>query len=118
MRPCQTRGFVMPRTAFTKLTNANWMSSDRQISAPPSWRALMRRWAAWLGRRRRRMEIDELGVEGAASIAREIGTNAPELRALAGKWPDSSDDLLARRLKALNLNSTTLSATKPAVARD
>jgi hypothetical protein len=94
------------------------MSSDKKITAPPSLRDLMRRWANWLGRRKRVAEVEQLGAEGAASIARDLATSVGELHALAGKWPDSSEDLLARRLQALNLDPATVSATHPGVARD
>src|SRR5262245_21481059 len=98
--------------------DASWMSSDRKITALPSLRQWMRRWTHWLGRRKRRAEVEELGAEGAASTARDIGTSVPGLRALAGKWPDASADLLAGRLRALELDPAALSATNPAVARD
>ncbi|MBX9829790.1 MAG: hypothetical protein K2Y27_32955 [Xanthobacteraceae bacterium] len=81
-------------------------------------RRLLRRWTDWLGRHKRLAEVGRLDAEAAASIAREIGTSAPGLRALAGKWPDTSTDLLARRLRALNLDPAHLSAHHPAVARD
>jgi hypothetical protein len=84
----------------------------------PHLREFIRRWIGWLGRRRRRTEIEQLGADEAASIAREIGTSIPELRALAGKWPDTSDDLLASRLRALQVDPAKLSATEPSVARD
>jgi hypothetical protein len=94
------------------------MSSDRKITARPSLRKLMRRWTNWLGRRKRLAEVDQFGAEGVDSIARDIGTSAGELRALAGKWPDASDELLAGRLRALKLDSAKLTATNPAVAQD
>jgi hypothetical protein len=94
------------------------MSSDRKITALPSLRELMRRWTNWLGRRKRLAEVEQLGAEEAASIARDIGASAPEIRALASKWPDTSESLLASRLRALKLDPATLSTTKPAVARD
>jgi hypothetical protein len=94
------------------------MSTDRKIRVLPHLREFIRRWTAWLGRRRRLAEVEQLGADEAASIAREIGTSVPELRALAGKWPDTSDELLASRLRALKLDPATLSATEPAVAQD
>jgi hypothetical protein len=94
------------------------MSSVRKDIVLPSLRGLMRRWTNWLGRRKRLAEVEQFGADEAASIAREAGTSVPELRALAGKWPDSSEDLLASRLRALELDPTTLSATHPAVMRD
>jgi hypothetical protein len=94
------------------------MSVDQKRTVLPSLRDLMRRWTDWRGRRKRVAEIERLGAEGGASIAQDIGTSVGELRALASKWPDSAADLLARRLRAQNLDSATLSATHPAVARD
>jgi hypothetical protein len=94
------------------------MSTDRKITVLPFLRKFMRRWTGWLGRRRQLAEVEQLGGEGADAIARDIGTNVPELRALAGKWPDASDELLASRLRTLELDPAALSATKPAVARD
>lgn len=95
-----------------------WMSSNGKRAVLPSLHDLMRRWTNWLGRRKRVAEIEGVGAEGAASIARDLGTSAGELRALAGKWPDPSEGLLVRRLRALNLDPAALSVTHAAVARD
>ncbi|MBX9846588.1 MAG: hypothetical protein K2Z80_32745 [Xanthobacteraceae bacterium] len=94
------------------------MPSDRNSITLPSVRRLLRRWTDWLRRRKRLAEVERLDAAAAAAIAREVGTGAPELRALAGKWPDTSADLLARRLGALNLDPARLSARHPAVAQD
>jgi hypothetical protein len=94
------------------------MSSDRKMTASSLRSGLKRWWQNWLGYRGGLAEVDRLGTEAAASVAHDIGTSLPELRALAGKWPDTSADLLARRLSALNLDPARLSATDPAVARD
>lgn len=94
------------------------MSTDRKTAVLPFLRKLMRRLTGGLARRRRLEEVERLGAEEAASVARETGTSVPELHALAGKWPDSAEDLLGSRLRALKLDPATLSATKPAVARD
>jgi hypothetical protein len=93
------------------------MSFDWKITLP-SLRELRSRWSNWLSRRRSLAEVEQLDTAEAKSIAREIGTSVPELRALAGKWPDAAEDLLAGRLRALSLDPAALSVAQPAVARD
>jgi hypothetical protein len=51
------------------------------------------------------------------NIARDVGTSSAELRALAGKWPDSAD-LLWRRVAALHLDRTEIAQSMPLVSRD
>jgi hypothetical protein len=51
------------------------------------------------------------------NIARDVGTSSAELRALAGKWPDSAD-LLWRRMTALRLDRTEIAQSMPPVSRD
>ena len=75
-------------------------------------------WSTWMSRRSRRAEVDNLDPAVASGISRELGTSVGELRALAGKWPDSSTELLGRRLKALNLDPADISRAQPATARD
>ena len=94
------------------------MSSDRNITATLRLRELMRRLTTWFGRHQGLKEVEQLGAEEAAAVAREIGTSVPELRGLAGKWPDASEDLLASRLRALKLDPAAVAAAHPAVARD
>jgi hypothetical protein len=78
--------------------------------------------AEWLMAKSRQQarvaELDNLDPVLAAGISRELGTSVGELRALAGKWPDSSPELLARRLQALDLDPAELARTQPAAARD
>lgn len=94
------------------------MSAELKAAAPPSLRALIRRWSSWLGRFGGVAKRERLDAEAVAVCARDIGTSASELRLLAGKWPDTSGDLLARRLRALNLDPAKLSAHQSAVVRD
>ena len=54
----------------------------------------------------------------ASGVSRDLGTSLGELRALAGKWPDSSAELLRRRLEALDLDPADISRSQPATARD
>jgi len=75
----------------------------------------------WLAKNRRRVgvaEVDNLDPALAIGISRELGTSVGEMRALAGKWPDSSPELLARRLESLDLNRADIDRTQPAAARD
>jgi len=75
----------------------------------------------WKAKNRRRAsvsEVDHLDPVLASGISRDLGTSVGELRALAGKWPDASPELLARRLEALNLDPKDLARTDPAAARD
>jgi hypothetical protein len=62
--------------------------------------------------------VNNLDPEMASGISRELGTSVGELCALAGKWPDSSTELLARRLEALDLDPADISRSQPVVARD
>ena len=74
--------------------------------------------AEWWLAKTRRHEVDSLDPAVAADISRDLGTNVGELSALAGKWPDSSPELLTRRLRALDLDPVELSRTQPGAARD
>ena len=74
--------------------------------------------AAWWQAKTRQHEMDNLDPAVASDISRDLGTTAGELRALAGKWPDSSSELLHRRLQALDPDSAELARKHPAAARD
>jgi hypothetical protein len=50
-------------------------------------------------------------------IAHDIGLPSHELRALAGKWPDSADQL-SHRLRVLGLDGAAISTTEPQVLHD
>ena len=47
-------------------------------------------------------------------MAHDVGVSAPELRALAGKWPDAAE-LLNRRLAVLALDPAEIRRTEPQV---
>jgi hypothetical protein len=57
------------------------------------------------------------GADETDRIAHDIGVSAPELRALAGKWPDSAD-LLNRRLATLALDPSDIRRTEARVLSD
>ena len=61
--------------------------------------------------------LDCCGAEQTERIARDVGVSAPELRALAGKWPDSAD-LLKGRLDVLALDPAEIRRTDPGVLSD
>ena len=93
--------------------------SESGCSTSLSLRTRITRWWSTLAARRSRMaEVDNLDPAVASGISRELGTSVGELRALAGKWPDSSTELLGRRLEALGLDPANISRSQPATARD
>jgi len=75
-------------------------------------------WSNVAGRLSRAAEVRGLDPEVAAGVSRDLGTSPGELRVLAAKWPDSSAELLGRRLKALDLDPAEIARSQPAVARD
>jgi hypothetical protein len=62
-------------------------------------------------------EIDELAGPELSRVAQDVGLNAPQLRTMAGKWPDAAD-LLSQRLAALQIDEQAVARTEPAVLRD
>ncbi|AMN45007.1 DUF6455 family protein [Rhodoplanes sp. Z2-YC6860] len=75
----------------------------------------------WMAKSRQRQavsEIDQLDPGTASDMSRDLGASVGELRALAGKWPDASPELLTRRLQALDLDPAEVARKEPAVARD
>jgi hypothetical protein len=74
--------------------------------------------AGWWQAKARQREMDNLDPGVASDLSRELGTSVGELRTLAGKWPDSSRELLTRRLQALDVDPAELARKEPAAARD
>ena len=91
------------------MTTANTANSNASLW---TW------FAKWWEAKNHRREVGNLDPSIATEISRDLGTSVSELRALAGKWPDSSPELLARRLQALDLDQAELARKEPAVARD
>jgi uncharacterized protein YjiS (DUF1127 family) len=77
----------------------------------------MRRWRNWHSNRTGVAELNNLTSEEVRQAAHDVGVTAPELRVLAGRWPDSAD-LLSRRMTALGLDEAELTRTQPGVAND
>jgi hypothetical protein len=74
-------------------------------------------WRNWKHARAAVAEVD--GLEGAelSRVANDVGLNGPQLRTLAGKWPDAAD-LLSQRLAALQIDEATVARSEPGVLRD
>jgi hypothetical protein len=79
--------------------------------------AVARWWRGWKAARADMASLDRCGADETERMAHDIGVSVPELRALAGKWPDSAD-LLNRRLAALALDPATIKRIEPQVLTD
>ncbi len=89
--------------------------SVMQTQTQPS--RLTRWWHSWVSNFSGRTELERLGNEEIDILARDVGTSTSELRALAGRWPDSAN-LLARRMAMLKLDLEETRSMQPGVARD
>jgi hypothetical protein len=78
---------------------------------------LARWWRNWFCNHAGVAELQNLSLQDFKAIAKDVGASANELRALAGKWPDSAD-LLARRMAMLQLDPAPIWNSQSAVARD
>jgi hypothetical protein len=74
-------------------------------------------WRNWTAARANVASLGYCGADETDHIAHDLGVTAPELRALAGKWPDSAD-LLNRRLAALKLDPGEIRHSDPGVLCD
>ncbi len=74
-------------------------------------------WRNWTGNRAGLAELNQLEPGAIRQIAADVGVNTSDVRALAGKWPDSAD-LLLRRMSALHIDPQQLNRTQPGVTND
>ena len=74
-------------------------------------------WHNWRTARANLASLDRCGAEHAERIAHDLGCTATELRALAGRWPDSAD-LINCRLAALDFDRAEIRRTEPSVLSD
>jgi hypothetical protein len=74
-------------------------------------------WRNWTTARANLASLDRCGADEAERIARDVGVTAMELRAVAGRWPDSAE-LLNCRLAALDLDRAEIQRTEPQVLSD
>ena len=81
-----------------------------------SFEAIAKRWRNRRDARRTVATLDRFGAEVTELLAHDVGASSSELRALAGRWPETP--LLWRRLAALGLNETAIGHAEPAVLRD
>jgi hypothetical protein len=73
-------------------------------------------WRNWRTARANLASLDRCG-DDAERIAHDLGVTTTELRALAGRWPDSAD-LLDCRLAALGLDRAEIRRIEPQVLSD
>jgi len=79
--------------------------------------AASRWWRNWSTTRSNLAALDCCGAEETGRIAHDVGVSVPQLRALAGKWPDAAD-LMNRRLTELGLRSADIRRTEPQALQD
>jgi hypothetical protein len=82
-----------------------------------SFDAVARWWQNWTFARSNIGRLDRCGAAEVEHIARDVGIGAPELRALAGRWPDAAEPL-NRRLAALALDPAVIRRVEPQVLHD
>jgi hypothetical protein len=82
-----------------------------------SFDAVARWWQNWTFARSNIGRLDRCGAAEVEHIARDVGMGAPELRALAGRWPDAAEPL-NRRLAALALDPAVIRRIDPQVLHD
>ena len=87
------------------------VQSETILGAIGNW------WRNWRQQRAAVTEINGLAGSELARVAQDVGLNAPQLRTLAGKWPESVG-LLSQRLEALQLDEGSIGKSEPAVLRD
>jgi hypothetical protein len=79
--------------------------------------AVTRWWRNWRVTLANGLRLDCCGSAEVERIANDVGVSVPELRALAGKWPDAAEPL-NRRLAALALDPAKIRNREPQVMRD
>jgi hypothetical protein len=93
------------------------MAADGLNATPRFVRLFARGWRSWTPRVTLLAELSRLDSSESQRIANDVGVNGAELRAVAGKWPDSAE-LLSRRLPVLDLDEHKLREKEPQVLRD
>jgi hypothetical protein len=74
-------------------------------------------WRNWKITRGNLVALDCCGADETGRIAHDVGVSVPQLRALAGKWPDSAD-LLNRRLAEIEVDPADIRRSEPQVLQD
>ena len=77
------------------------VQSETILGAIGNW------WRNWRQQRAAVTEINGLAGSELARVAQDVGLNAPQLRTLAGRWPESVG-LLSQRLEALRLDEGSI----------
>src|SRR5262245_38365264 len=80
---------------------------------------LARWWRGCAAKRRTVAALADCGPAETARIAHDVGVSgAAELRVLAGKWPNSAEDLLSQRMRQIKLDAAEIVRVEPQVLRD
>ena len=74
-------------------------------------------WRSWTTARASVERLDFCGSTETERIAHDVGVSVPELRALAGRWPDAANSLY-RRLATLELGPDKIRESAPQVMPD
>jgi len=94
------------------------MSDLHPRAAPwPTINGLKQWWRNWRAARSSLSELTCFAEDGVERMAHELGMSASELRALAKRGPDS-ENLLVRRMAALDLDAKEVAAIELAAFRD
>jgi hypothetical protein len=112
--PSSRRIVLRNRTALGRLNGrADCLFLEATMTNPfvAQW------WHNWKTTRTNLVALDCCGANEAGRIAHDLGICVRQLRALAGRWPDSGD-LLNRRLAGLELDPAKIRRTEPQVLQD
>lgn len=80
-----------------------------QQTSPSIMSALVQWWRERSERRARMYELEQFSPHELGVIGKDTGASPTELRALAGKWPDSAA-LLTRRMETLHVSPAVADA--------
>jgi hypothetical protein len=86
-------------------------------SPQTAWGRLARKWRDWGRRRRSMMVLDCCGPAETTRTRLDIGVSETDFRALAGRWPGSSD-LLSQRMHQITLDTGKTARVEPDVNGD
>jgi hypothetical protein len=86
-------------------------------NAATPFAAIARWWRNWRQARSDRAALRFAGADETRMIARDVGVSVSDLQDLTAHGPEGAE-LLSRRMSALNLDSSQVARSEPAVLRD
>jgi hypothetical protein len=89
----------------------------KEVTMSTPFDSVARWWRNWKVARANVERLDCCGAAEMERMAHDVGVSTPELRALAGKWPDAAEPL-NRRLAALALDPADIRRVEPQVLHD